>query len=106
MLRALIAPIAIVFVAAIGCNDTSTPAGGSSQSKYQSALDKLSPEDRAIAERQQKCPVSNEPLGSMGVPIKVMVKDKPVFICCKRCQKEVDDHPDEMLKKAEELKSQ
>ena len=105
MMRNFILLLGAGVLAAAGCTDTSTPTGDAGRSKIQSALDKLSPEDRAIAEKQQKCPVTGEPLGSMGTPIKVMVKDKPVFICCKACQKKVEDNPDEMLKKVEELKS-
>ena len=88
-----------------GCTDNPPPTGASGSSKIQSALENLSPEDRALAEKQQKCPVTDKPLGSMGTPIKVMVKDKPVFICCKSCQKTVEDKPDEMLEKVDALKS-
>src|SRR5262245_40549736 len=49
------------------------------------SLAKLSPEDRKLAEQQKYCPDSNELLGSMGAPMKVLVKEKPVFICCKGC---------------------
>ena len=31
------------------------------------------PEDRALAERQKLCPVTNKPLGSMGTPARVVV---------------------------------
>jgi hypothetical protein len=93
----------MIFIGAMGCNDTSSPAGAGAQSKHQSALEKLSPEDRALAERQQKCPVTGEPLGSMGTPVKIMVKEKPVFICCNSCQKKVEDNPDEILQKVEEM---
>lgn len=106
MSRALILPLAIFVVAVFGCNDTSTSSSAGSQSKNQAALEKLAPEDRAVAEKQQRCPVTNEPLGSMGVPIKVMVKDQPVFVCCASCKAKVEAKPDEMLKKVEELKSQ
>src|SRR5262245_4862532 len=46
----------------------------------------LSPEDQALADLQKVCPVSGEPLGGdMGIPVKLMVKGEPVFICCKGC---------------------
>jgi hypothetical protein len=67
-------------------------------------LAKLSPEDRKIAEAQQKCPIAGEPLGSMGVPVKLMVKGQPVFICCAGCKKAVDKNPDAALAKVEKLK--
>jgi hypothetical protein len=53
------------------------------------ALAKLTPEDRAAAERQKNCPVTHEPLGSMGVPPKVAVNGRDVFICCKGCEAEL-----------------
>lgn len=67
-------------------------------------LAKLSPEDRKLAEEQRLCPDTDEPLGSMGVPIKVMLKGQPVFICCKGCQKGIEKDPDATLKKVEEYK--
>lgn len=41
--------------------------------------------DRDLAIRQGVCPVTDEPLGSMGKPPKKMVDGKPVFICCEGC---------------------
>jgi hypothetical protein len=46
----------------------------------------------AIA-RQKICPVSGKPLGSMGDPIKVMIGDKPIFLCCRGCFKKVQANP-------------
>lgn len=55
-------------------------------------LDKLSPDDRRLAVAQKFCPVLPDTrLGSMGVPVKVMVEGKPVFLCCSRCK--TDDLP-------------
>src|SRR5262249_8193658 len=45
-----------------------------------------SEEDRLIVERQKNCPVTGEPLDSMGGPIKVTVNGRVVFICCKACE--------------------
>jgi hypothetical protein len=45
-------------------------------------------DDRKLAEEQKFCAIENDNrLGSMGTPVKVMVKDQPVFLCCKGCQK-------------------
>ena len=63
------------------------------------AMAKLSAEDRTLAEKQKICPVSGEELGSMGAPIKVDVKGKPVFICCEGCKEELLAKPDEYLAK-------
>ena len=49
--------------------------------------------DAALIARQEVCPVMDEPLGSMGNPIKVMVGDKPIFLCCKGCIKKIKADP-------------
>ena len=102
--------LALVFVAALaaGCTESApTPSAASADKgdKIKAALDKLSPEDRALAEQQKYCPETDEPLGSMGTPIKVMVKDQPVFICCAQCKNGVLKDPDATLKKVEEFKA-
>ena len=59
----------------------------------------LSAEDAKLAKAQEICPVSDEQLGDMGAPIKVMVGDKPVFICCSSCKKDLLADPDKYLAK-------
>ena len=102
--------LAFVFAIALaaGCTESATTpnaAKASKEDKIKAALDKLSPADRALAEQQKYCPETDEPLGSMDTPIKVMVKDQPVFICCKSCEKGVLKDPDATLKKVEEFKA-
>jgi len=46
-----------------------------------------SDEDRLLAEKQKHCPVTGEPLDSMGGPVKVVVDGRTVFVCCKSCEK-------------------
>src|SRR5579862_6746350 len=80
-----------------GCKDTSsempkasnnTDDKRDSDDKLTTNLVRLDPADRKLAEAQKFCAVENENrLGSMGVPIKLLVKDQPVFLCCKGCQK-------------------
>lgn len=43
------------------------------------------------------CTVMDEPLGGMGVPGKVNVKGKAVFICCGGCAKKLAADPDKYL---------
>ena len=43
---------------------------------------------------QKVCPVSREPLGSMGAPLKVSRDGKAIFLCCKNCLKQVQTNPD------------
>jgi hypothetical protein len=77
----------------------------STEDKFSTNLAKLDPADRKLAEAQKFCAVENENrLGSMGTPVKVMVKDQPVFLCCKSCQKSALADPEKTLAKVEELK--
>lgn len=69
------------------------------------SLAKLSAEDRSLAQAQGYCAVSEEPLGSMGPPIKLIINDQPVFVCCKGCDKKAKSNPDATLAKVAELKS-
>jgi hypothetical protein len=61
------------------------------------ALAGLSPADRELAEKQKTCPVSGEPLGSMGTPVKVTVEDREVFLCCAGCEGELRSDPEKYL---------
>jgi len=78
-------------------HDHGDEAGGAAGTDEAKGLAELAPEDRALAEAQETCPVSGEPLGSMGAPIKVMVKDRPVFLCCESCRKKLLADPDKYL---------
>jgi hypothetical protein len=101
-------------LACSGCKDPAaekpkTPNQSSGEvkadDKVKTTLAKLDDADRKLAEAQQFCAVENEnPLGSMGVPVKIMVKDQPVFLCCKSCQKRALADPDKTLAKVEDLK--
>lgn len=53
--------------------------------------------DAARIAEQATCPVMDEPLGSMGQPVKVMVGDKPIYLCCKGCVKKVQAQPAKYL---------
>jgi hypothetical protein len=98
---------------AIGCTDSrppeptaAAPAGKPGDAKVQATLNKLPAEDRSLAEEQRYCPVMTESrLGSMGVPVKILVKGEPVFICCKGCDKTALKNPEETLKTVAELKA-
>ncbi len=71
----------------------------SEKSRHEDALATLSPADRELAEKQKVCPVSGEPLGSMGTPYKVTVKDREVFLCCAGCESRIKENPDQYLAK-------
>jgi hypothetical protein len=76
------------------------------EDKIQAALAKLSPEDRRPALAQGYCPIlEDNRLGSMGTPVKVTIKGQSVFLCCKACEQEAREHPDQTLAKVEKNKT-
>lgn len=72
--------------------------------KVSAALKKLSPEDKKLALAQRFCPVRNDQLGSMGVPVKLTLDGKSVFICCKGCVADAQADPAKTLARVEEFK--
>jgi len=58
--------------------------------------------DKELIEKQKTCPVTDQPLGSMGKPVKVVVKKRTVFLCCAGCKKKLLANPDKYLKKLDE----
>jgi len=78
-----------------GCaEETAAPVASGDSAE---ATEGLSAEDQPLADAQKICPVAGEPLGSMGTPQKVMVEDRPVFICCEGCREELLAHPEKYL---------
>lgn len=60
----------------------------------------LSATDQVAALRQRTCPVTKEPLGSMGKPIRVSVGGQSIFVCCEGCVAAVKRNPDKYLRGA------
>lgn len=91
-----------------GCAQNSgSPPQPDKEAQIKAALDKLDPDDRKLAQEQIYCAVRTKSrLGSMGEPIKVMVKDQPVFLCCKSCVKTAEKDPEQTLATAKKLKDQ
>lgn len=100
----------------IGCGEKPAPtpttnsaapaAAPSDEAKFAAAIEKLPEDDRAAATAQKFCAVENKSrLGSMGMPFKVMIEDKPVFLCCEGCKDEALKDPLATLAKVEELKA-
>lgn len=58
-----------------------------------------SPGDQQLIAKQKVCPVSGEPLGSMGTPFRVVLEGKPVFLCCQGCESELRGNPKQYLSK-------
>ncbi|MEC8475331.1 MAG: hypothetical protein VXZ38_11810, partial [Planctomycetota bacterium] len=55
--------------------------------------------DEMLVRLQKTCPVTGKPLGSMGNPPKILVKGKPLFVCCPPCSSKITDNPDPYLRK-------
>jgi hypothetical protein len=85
-----------------------TPSKGepSAEDEIREARAGLSPEDRKLVEAQEWCVIqTDERLGSMGPPIKLMVNGQPVFVCCGSCKRKAMANPDKTLATLEELKA-
>ena len=94
-------------LAVVGCSNTNPPTAAQPKPDAVSAEEvKLSPSDSALADAQGWCAVNtDERLGAMGAPLKLTIKGKPVFVCCKGCKKDAEADPDKTLAKVEELKA-
>ncbi len=89
-----------VYVCCAGCID----AVNANPERYLATKPQLqvAPATEADAETialQQRCPVMDEPLGSMGPPLKVTGLGRDVFLCCKGCLKFLEKDPAKYLAK-------
>jgi hypothetical protein len=87
-----------VFLCCKGCEkaarqDEAKTAAAAAELTIAGNLAKLSDDDRDAAQTQKFCAVHGDSrLGSMGVPVKITVKDKggekvTAFLCCQDCEK-------------------
>ena len=84
----------------LGCGSQPSPAPVQAENDAVSAsLAKLDPADRAAAQTQAICPVSDEVLGKMGMPVKVFYDGQEVFLCCEGCREDFEKDPKAMLAK-------
>jgi hypothetical protein len=58
------------------------------------AIAGLSEEDQKLVLAQKVCPVTKEPLGSMGEPIKITVEGRHLFVCCAGCEEQARENFD------------
>jgi len=54
---------------------------------------------QAAALMQKDCPVSGEPLGSMGKPLAVKADGRELFLCCKGCEDDFRAKSADILRK-------
>lgn len=101
-----------VFLCCAGCEDDAkadgkkTLASVEKLKKATAALAKLPAADLPLAEAQLFCPVQKDSrLGSMGLPVKVTLDGKPVFLCCKACEGAARKDPKATLAKVDKIKA-
>ncbi len=63
------------------------------------ALAALVEDDREGIARQKVCPVMGGALGSMGEPVKLLVDNHALYLCCRGCVRKVQEAPDTYLAK-------
>jgi hypothetical protein len=80
-------------------------AADGAASAIEKALASLSAEDRELVVLMGDCPVSGEPLGSMGTPIKVTKGDRSLFICCEHCRELAEKNFDDYIAKIDAKKA-
>jgi YHS domain-containing protein len=87
-----------VFVCCAGCVSAvkANPAKFAS-GKLNVEILAASAADSTLIAKQAKCPVMDEPLDSMGQPVKLLVGGKPLFLCCKGCVRKVQAEPAKYL---------
>jgi hypothetical protein len=105
----LIAMSAMAGILVVGCSrrpaanpsagPTPSQVGTSGDEKISEGLSQLSEADHAAALAQRVCPVSEQELGSMGTPPKVIVNGQEVFLCCGGCEAELRKEPAKYLAK-------
>jgi hypothetical protein len=93
--------LSLAFVAALRAEDKKDD-----EAKIKANLAKLSEKDRKLAEAQRFCPIEQDTrLGSIGKPVKIVIKGEPVFLCCSDCREDAEKNPDKTLAKVKELRA-
>ena len=60
---------------------------------------KVEASDQPAITKQQVCPVSRAMLGSMGGPVKVLVGEHALYLCCPGCIAKVKESPEKFVLK-------
>ena len=66
----------------------------SQPTRPQAAVFWASDADAAAIQAQEICPVTKQPLGAHGRPLKVVVEGRPIFVCCQACIAKVQQNPE------------
>jgi len=65
-----------------------------SRQKPKVAVATLNEGDQERISQQRACPVSGQKLGAHGTPVKLVVGEEVLFLCCKGCLGKVEGNPD------------
>lgn len=102
-----------VFLCCGGCKDEAIGQGKKTLTKVEklkkaaAAVAKLPAADQPLAEAQLFCPIQEgSRLGSMGMPVKLILEGKPVFVCCKGCEDPAHEDAKATLAKVDEIKKE
>jgi YHS domain-containing protein len=71
-----------------------TIQAASQPKRPQAAVFWASDADAAAIQAQTICPVTKQPLGAHGRPLKVVVEGRPIFVCCQACIAKVQQNPE------------
>ena len=83
-----------------------TVAAQDKEPSIRANLAKLPEKDRKLAEAQKWCAVeTDDRLGATGVPVKIMIQEQPVFLCCKNCIDQARKNPEQTLARVKELQA-
>ncbi|AMV38692.1 hypothetical protein [Planctomyces sp. SH-PL62] len=63
------------------------------------AIKKLPADEQDAALKQAVCPVSDEHLGAMDMPLKVTAEGRTFYLCCEGCKKAVEEDPKAVIAK-------
>jgi len=84
--------------------DQAAAGAGALSAEQLTAIKELPASEQQAAIKQVSCPVSGEPLGSMGKPWKVSAEGRSFYLCCKGCEKDVKADPKGILAKLDQKK--
>lgn len=89
-----------------GSVTTTRPSTPDESNPFETEIGKLKAADQRLARAQRMCVVlTDNPLGSMGKPIKLLVEGEPVFLCCDGCREDALADPRKTLQSARNLRT-
>jgi hypothetical protein len=68
--------------------------------RFAHAIDSTNRVDGVIASNRSICPVSGQPLGSMGSPVSIRIQGQDVSLCCRGCVRALKKNPRKYLTRA------